>query len=127
MGEVYRARDTRLDRTVAVKVLPGHLSDDVEARQRFEREAKSISSLNHTNVCTLQDIGKHDGIDFQVMEFLEGKTLADRLTRGPLPTAAGGPVMVLADAPNPRGGPGTKATSWSTSPTTAIPCGKSAP
>ena len=86
MGEVYRARDTRLDRTVAIKVLPGHLSDNPEARQRFEREAKAISSLNHANVCTLHDVGKHDGIDFLVMEFLEGETLADRLTRGPLPT-----------------------------------------
>jgi len=86
MGEVYRARDTRLDRTVAIKVLPGHLSDDPEARQRFEREAKSISSLNHTNVCTLHDVGKHDGIDFLVMESLEGETLADRLARGLLPT-----------------------------------------
>jgi serine/threonine protein kinase len=85
MAEVYRARDTRLDRTVAIKVLPGHLSDDPEARQRFEREAKSISSLNNTNVCTLHDVGKHDSIDFLVMEFLEGETLADRLRRGPLP------------------------------------------
>ena len=85
MAEVYRARDTRLDRTVAIKVLPGHLSDDPEARQRFEREAKSISSLNNTNVCTLHDVGNHDGIDFLVMEFLEGETLADRLRRGPLP------------------------------------------
>jgi Tol biopolymer transport system component len=85
MGEVYRARDTRLDRTVAIKVLPGHLSSNPEARQRFEREAKSISSLNHANVCTLHDVGKQDGIDFLVMEFLEGETLADRLARGPLP------------------------------------------
>ena len=86
MGEVYRARDTRLDRTVAVKILPAHLSDNSDARQRFEREARSISSLNHSNVCTLHDVGRQDGIDYLVMEFLEGESLADRLTRGPLPT-----------------------------------------
>ena len=86
MGEVYRARDTRLDRSVAVKILPSHLSSNPEARQRFEREAKSISSLNHANVCTLHDIGEQDGIDFLVMELLDGETLADRLLRGPLPT-----------------------------------------
>jgi len=86
MGEVYRARDTRLDRTVAVKILPGHLSDNPEAKQRFDREARAISSLNHPNICTLHDIGHQDGIDFLVMEFLEGETLADRLRKGPLPT-----------------------------------------
>src|SRR5271167_2210120 len=86
MGEVYRARDTRLDRTVAVKILPGHLSDNIEAKQRFDREARSISSLNHPNICTLHDVGHQDGIDFLVMEFLEGETLADRLRKGPLPT-----------------------------------------
>src|ERR1700678_1024296 len=86
MGEVYRARDTRLDRTVAVKILPDHLSDNPEAKVRFDREARAISSLNHPNICTLYDVGHQDGVDFLVMEFLEGETLADRLTKGPLPT-----------------------------------------
>ncbi len=85
MGEVYRARDTRLDRTVAVKILPSHLSNNPEAKQRFDREARAISSLNHPNICTLYDVGHQDGIDFLVMEFLEGETLAARLTKGPLP------------------------------------------
>jgi serine/threonine protein kinase len=85
MGEVYRALDTRLDRTVAVKILPAHLSDNPEAKQRFEREARAISSLNHPNICTLYDVGHQNGIDYLVMEFLEGETLADRLSRGPLP------------------------------------------
>lgn len=85
MGEVYRARDTRLDRTVAIKILPAHLSSNPEAKQRFEREARAISSLNHPNVCTLHDVGHQDGVDYLVMEFLEGETLADRLLRGPLP------------------------------------------
>jgi eukaryotic-like serine/threonine-protein kinase len=86
MGEVYRARDTRLDRTVAVKILPDHLSDNPEAKLRFDREARAISSLNHPNICTLYDVGHQEGVDFLVMEFLEGETLADRLTKGPLPT-----------------------------------------
>jgi len=86
MGEVYRARDTRLDRTVAVKILPSHLSDNPEAKQRFDREARAISSLNHPNICTMHDVGHQDGIDFLVMELLEGETLADRLRKGPLPT-----------------------------------------
>jgi serine/threonine protein kinase len=85
MGEVYRARDTRLDRTVAVKILPAHLSDNPEAKQRFDREARAISSLNHANICTLYDVGHQDGIDYLVMEFLEGETLAAHLARGPLP------------------------------------------
>jgi Tol biopolymer transport system component len=85
MGEVYRALDTRLDRTVAVKILPSHLSENPEARQRFDREARAISSLNHPNICTLYDVGHQDGVDFLVMEFLEGETLADRLRKGPLP------------------------------------------
>ena len=85
MGEVYRARDTRLDRDVAVKVLPAHLSASPEARQRFEREARSASSLNHPNICTVHDIGSHEGVDYLVMELLEGETLAKRLERGPLP------------------------------------------
>ncbi len=86
MGEVYKATDTRLDRTVAIKVLPEHVEDDPDLRQRFEREAKTISSLNHPHICTLYDIGQQDGTDFLVMEYLEGETLAARLTKGPLPT-----------------------------------------
>lgn len=85
MGEVYRARDTRLDRAVAVKILPSHLSDNPESKQRFEREARAISGLSHPNICHLYDVGSQDGIDFLVMEYLEGETLADRLHRGPLP------------------------------------------
>ena len=85
MGEVYRARDTRLDRSVAVKILPSHLSEDAEAKQRFDREARTISSLNHPNICTLHDVGHQDGVDYLVMEYLEGQTLADRLAKGPLP------------------------------------------
>ena len=84
MGEVYRALDTRLDRTVAVKILPAHLSESPDARQRFDREARAISSLNHPNICTLHDVGHQDGVDFLVMELLEGQTLADRLLKGPL-------------------------------------------
>jgi len=85
MGEVYRARDTRLDRTVAVKVLPGHLSHNPELRQRFEREARAASSLNHPHICTLHDVGRQDGIDFLVMEYLDGETVASRLERGAMP------------------------------------------
>jgi len=87
MGEVYRARDTRLDRAVAIKILPPHFADDPIRRQRFEREAKVISSLNHPNICTLHDIGRQDGVDFIVMEFLDGQSLAERLEKGPLPAA----------------------------------------
>jgi len=87
MGEVYRARDTRLERTVAIKILPPHLSDDATLRQRFEREAKAISSLNHPHICVLHDVGRQDGTDFLVMEYLEGETLAKRLEKGPLPLA----------------------------------------
>lgn len=85
MGEVYRARDTRLERTVAIKVLPEHFSQNTELRQRFEREARAISSLNHPNICTLYDIGNQEGTEYLVMEYLEGETLAARLTRGTLP------------------------------------------
>ena len=81
MGEVYRARDTRLDRTVAIKVLPAHLSANPELRARFEREARTISSLNHPHICTLYDIGQQDGVDYLVMEYLEGETLAARLQK----------------------------------------------
>ncbi len=85
MGEVYRARDTRLERTVAVKVLPSHLSSSLEVRQRFEREAKTISQLSHPHICAIYDVGNQDGVEYLVMEFLEGETLAGRLARGPLP------------------------------------------
>src|ERR1700726_2452516 len=85
MGEVYRARDTRLDRTIAIKVLPAHLADRLELRERFEREARTIASLNHPHICTLYDVGHQDGIDYLVMEYLEGETLAQRLVKGPLP------------------------------------------
>src|SRR5580692_9745661 len=84
MGEVYRARDTRLDRTVAIKVLPEHRSNP-QLRERFEREAKAISSLSHPHICPLYDVGHQDGIDFLVMEYLEGETLAHRLKKGPMP------------------------------------------
>jgi len=84
MGEVYRARDTRLGRDVAIKVLPEHLSKFPEIRQRFEREARAVSSLNHPHICTLHDVGHQDGVDFLVMECLEGEPLAARLKRGPL-------------------------------------------
>jgi serine/threonine protein kinase len=85
MGEVYRARDTRLDRTVAIKVLPEHLSNNPQLRERFEREAKAISSLSHPHICSLYDIGHQDGVDYLVMEHLEGETLAHRLRKGTLP------------------------------------------
>jgi len=85
MGEVYRAVDTRLNRTVAVKVLPGHLSESPEAKERFDREARAISALNHARICTLYDVGHQDGIDFLIMEYLEGESLADRLRKGALP------------------------------------------
>jgi len=87
MGEVYRARDTRLGRDVAIKILPQHLNEKADARQRFEREAQAVSSLNHPHICTLYDIGHQDGTDFLVMELLEGETLAKRLEKGPLATA----------------------------------------
>src|SRR6202171_2517060 len=85
MGEVYKARDTRLDRIVAIKVLPTHLADRAELRERFEREAKTIASLNHPHICTLFDTGHQDDIDFLVMEYIEGETLAQRLVKGALP------------------------------------------
>jgi eukaryotic-like serine/threonine-protein kinase len=85
MGEVYRAKDTRLDRTVAIKILPAHFSCDPVRKQRFEREAKTVSSLNHPHICVLYDVGSQDGHDYLVMECVEGETLARRLERGPLP------------------------------------------
>jgi serine/threonine protein kinase len=85
MGEVYRARDTRLDRSVAVKVLPAGLAADPEVRDRFEREARTVAELNHPHICVLHDVGRHDGTDFLVMEHVAGGTLAKRLEKGPLP------------------------------------------
>src|ERR1700726_4646947 len=85
MGEVYKARDTRLDRIVAIKVLPSHLADRAELRERFDLEAKTIASLNHPHICPLYDTGHQDGIDYLVMEYLEGETLAQRLLKGALP------------------------------------------
>jgi serine/threonine protein kinase len=85
MGEVYRAKDTRLDRAVAIKILPAQFSNDPARKQRFEREARAISALNHANICTLHDVGSQDGIDYLVMEYVEGESLAQRLTKGPLP------------------------------------------
>lgn len=85
MGEVYKARDTRLDRIVAVKILPVHLAEKSDAKERFDREARAISSLSHPNICSLFDVGSQDGLRYLVMEFLEGETLASRLMRGPVP------------------------------------------
>ena len=85
MGEVYRATDTRLDRTVAIKVLPEHLADDPQRRERFEREAKAVSSLNHPHICTLHDVGEQDGVHYLVMELVEGDTLGQRLEKARLP------------------------------------------
>jgi Tol biopolymer transport system component len=85
MGEVYRARDTRLDRIVAIKILPDHLADRADLRERFEREARTIASLNHPHICTIYDVGHQGGTDYLVMEYLEGETLAQRLLKGPLP------------------------------------------
>jgi len=81
MGEVYRALDTRIDRSVAVKILPARLAEKPEARERFEREARAISQLSHANICQLYDLGQQDGIHYIVMEYLEGETLAARLAR----------------------------------------------
>src|SRR5713226_9756523 len=84
-GEVYKARDTRLNRFVAVKVLPEHVSNNIELKQRFEREAQTLASLSHPHICPIFDVGRQDGVDYIVMEFLEGQTLAERLEKGPLP------------------------------------------
>src|SRR5215831_5780603 len=99
MGEVYRAKDTRLDRTVAIKVLPQDLSSNPQLRQRFEREARAVSALSHAHICVLYDVGQQDGIDYLVMEYIEGESLADRLTKGPLPLdQALGYAIQVADA-----------------------------
>ena len=99
MGEVYSATDTRLDRTVAIKVLPAELAADPDRRERFEREAKAIAALNHPHICTLHDVGHEDGTDFLVMEHLEGESLQDRLTKGALPLDQALQVAIqIADA-----------------------------
>src|SRR5438876_5167014 len=107
MGEVYRARDTRLDRTVAIKILPAQFSSDPVRKQRFEREAKTISSLNHPHICVLYDVGSQDGIDYLVMECVEGETLAKRLEKGPLPLEqvlkCGAQVADALDKAHPAG------------------------
>src|SRR6202011_6202721 len=82
MGEVYKARDTRLDRTVAIKILPEALAADPQFRDRFDREARTISQLDHPHICALYDIGEQNGTAYLVMQYLEGETLADRLTKG---------------------------------------------
>jgi serine/threonine protein kinase len=87
MGEVYQAKDTRLGRIVAIKVLPAGVAADPAVRERFDREARIISSLNHRHICALYDVGRQDGIDFLVMEYLDGETLGDRIGRGPIPLA----------------------------------------
>ena len=87
MGEVYKARDTRLDRTVAIKILPESLAADPQFRDRFDREARAISQLTHSHICTVYDVGEQQGTAFLVMEYLEGETLATRLERGALPLA----------------------------------------
>lgn len=99
MGEVYRAKDTRLDRIVAIKVLPERTAMNADLRARFEREAKAISSLNHPNICTLHDVGHHEGIDFLVMEYLEGEVLSERLKRSAMDVDEGlGIAVQIADA-----------------------------
>src|SRR5918995_3219762 len=85
MGEVFKARDTRLDRTVAIKVLPAAIALDPHVRERFEREARVIGQLSHPHICTLHDVGRQDGIEFLVLEYVEGETLAARLMQGLLP------------------------------------------
>src|SRR5262245_18629917 len=94
MGEVYRARDTRLERTVAIKVLPASLASDPQLRERFDREARAISALNHPHICTLHDVGHQVGVDFLVLEYLDGETLADRLAGG----SPGRPTLSVHDA-----------------------------
>jgi len=107
MGEVYRARDTRLGREVAVKVLPEELNRDPAFKQRFEREVRTISQLQHPNVCTLHDVGSHDGVDYLVMEYLDGETLEDHLRKGALPVdrivQVGGAVAEAVHAAHRRG------------------------
>src|SRR4030095_15261334 len=107
MGVVYRGRDTRLDRIVAIKVLPETLLPNPVSRQRLEREARAVSVLSHPAICTLHDIGHQDGVDYLVMEYLEGETLAQRLQKGPLPIDAvlrfGMQIAGALDAAHRRG------------------------
>src|SRR5207248_1718597 len=99
MGEVYRARDTRLNRTVAIKVLPTDLKDDVRLLERFEREAQAIAAVPHPHICTIFDVSRVNGVNFIVMEYLEGETLASRLASGPLPLARALPIAIeIAEA-----------------------------
>jgi len=98
MGEVYKGRDTRLDRTVAVKVLPDHVASDPDLKQRFEREAKTLAALSHPHICPVFDVGAQDGVDFIVMEYLEGQTLAERLARAP---GSKDPGLPLSEAKDP--------------------------
>src|SRR5258708_14793244 len=107
MGEVYRARDTRLDRSVAIKILPSHLACNSELKNRFEREAKTLSSITHAHICHLYDVGSQAGVEFLVMELLEGETLASHLQRGALPLPEllkiGGQISdTLPKTPPPR-------------------------
>ncbi len=104
MGEVYRASDTRLNRIVAIKVMPPHFADDPEMKQRFAREAQTIASLNHPNICVLHDVGSEADHDFLVMEFLEGETLADRLERGRDPSSSSHAQSSGVPAPEPGSG-----------------------
>ena len=98
-GEVYKARDTRLNRTVAIKVLPAHFSDKAEMKARFEREAQAIAGLNHSHICVLYDVGHQDGTDYLVMEYLEGQTLTARLAKGALPLDEASKIAIeIADA-----------------------------
>jgi serine/threonine protein kinase len=87
MGQVYKARDVHLNRTVAIKVLPQHISDKPELKARFEREAQTLASLSHSHICPVFDVGEESGTGYLVMEYVEGQTLADRLQKGPLPLA----------------------------------------
>jgi serine/threonine protein kinase len=107
MGEVYKAHDTRLGRDVAIKVLPAHLTESRELRQRFEREARTISQLQHPHVCMLHDVGSEHGVDYLVMEYLEGETLEERLCQGALVGAQvlefGGQIAGAVEAAHRRG------------------------
>ena len=105
MGEVYKATDTRLDRTVAIKVLPEHVASDPDLKQRFEREARTVAALNHPHICTLYDIGREGETDFLVMEYFDGQTLAQRLEKGALPLAQALQIAIdIADAGELRKG-----------------------
>ena len=94
MGEVYRARDTRLDRDVAIKVLPGSVSNDPDRRARFEREAKAVAALSHPNILAIHDFGVHEGVAYAVMELLQGETLRDRLRGGAFPVRKASEIAI---------------------------------